>query len=140
MVHYNQGILKLTAFAFILVAVTLVMVRLSPVVFPPVPEPSATFDCDDSTLVMYQHFKKMGIPSWPIIGNLKTDNEAFNESNHVWLLVGFGDKKIAYDWGLPRLDGQHYEGYIISFDKLMMAVEYDFAGDEGLLASSQPSD
>lgn len=140
MVLKNKELLRVTASSLILLAIILVAARLVPVMFPSVPEPSDTFDCDDSTLAMYEHFQSMGIPSWPIIGNLKTDNEAFSESNHVWLLVGFGNKKIAYDWGLPRLDSQHYEGYIISLDKLEMAVAYDFSGGkDGYLASSQSS-
>lgn len=126
--------MKLAVFVFLTAAVTLVLLRLNPVLFPDVPGPSEGFDCDDSTLVMYEHFQKHGIESWPIIGNLDEEEETFGESNHVWLLVDFGGKKIAYDWGLPRLDKQHYEGYIISLDKLMLAVDYDRSSEDGGLA------
>ena len=33
-----------------------------------------------------------------------------------------GGKDIAYDWGVPRFDSQHYEGYTISLDYLLQAV------------------
>jgi hypothetical protein len=53
------------------------------------------------------------------------DAEAYMESNHVWLLVKSGDGDIAFDWGTPRFDRQHYEGYIISLDTLLEAVAQD---------------
>lgn len=136
MVLYTHGVLKITAFTFMAIAVLLVALRFSPVIFPAMPEPSATFDCDDSALAMYRHFESQGIKAWPIIGNLDANGEAYMECNHVWLLVGNGDRKIAYDWGLPRLDSQHYEGYFISLDKLLLAVERDkISGDGGLAAA-----
>jgi hypothetical protein len=89
------------------------------------PAPSSTFDCDDCALAMYWHFESLGIEATPFIGNLKMDGEAYMESNHVWLLVKSGDSQIAYDWGTPRFDRQHYEGYIISLDSLLCAVAQD---------------
>ena len=136
MVLFNHGLMKLAVFVFLTTTITLVMLRLNPVLFPNVPGPSETFDCDDSALAMYEHFRDCGIESWPIIGNLDEDDETFGESNHVWLLVDFGEKKIAYDWGLPHLDKQHYEGYIIGLDKLLLAVEYDKTNPDGGLAST----
>ena len=128
--------MKVAVFVFLTTAIALVLLRFDPVIFPEVSQPSATFDCDDSALAMYRHFESHGIESWPIIGNLSEDDEAFSDSNHVWLLVDFGGKKIAYDWGLPRLDKQHYEGYVISLDKLLMAVDYDKTNQGGILASA----
>ena len=49
-------------------------------------------------------------------------------------MVKAGDKDIAYDWGIPRFDRQHYEGYPISLEYLMHAVEEDRKGTD-LLAS-----
>ncbi|HUT68649.1 MAG TPA: hypothetical protein VMW86_08910 [Dehalococcoidales bacterium] len=109
--------------------------RLSPVIFPALPEPSPNFDCDDGALDMYRHFQGMGIESVPIVGNLDMDGEEYMESNHVWLLVKSGDKEIAYDWGIPRFDRQHYEGYTISLDYLLYAVAEDKKGSD-LLASA----
>ncbi len=128
--------MKLAGFVFLKTAVTLVLLRLNPVLFPDVSGPSETFDCDDGALAMYEHFQKQGIESWPIIGNLEKEEESFGESNHVWILVDFGGKKLAYDWGLPHLDKQHYEGYIIGVDKLLLAVDYDKAIPDGGLASA----
>ena len=74
---------------------------------------------------MYQHFKSLGIQATPIVGNLDLADEEYMECNHIWLLVPSGDKNIAYDWGEPCFDGQHYEGYTVSLDYLMHAVAED---------------
>ena len=105
--------------------VVLTLPRFSPVVFMSLPEPSPTFDCDDAALAMYRHFQSLGIESTPIVGNLDIEGEEYEKSNHVWLLVESGDKEIAFDWGLPRFDRQHYEGYTISLDYLLEAVAED---------------
>ncbi len=115
---------------FIIVALTVMMTlpRLSHVIFPTLPGPSPDFDCDDGTLDMYRHFESLGIESKPIVGNLDVAGEEYLECDHVWLLVKSGDKEIAYDWGVPRFDRQHYEGYIISLDYLKYAVAEDKKG------------
>ncbi len=133
---FSGGIFKILTFIFITMAVLATLPRLSPVMFPSVQDPSTTFDCDDGTLVMYRHFESLGIKSTPIVGNLDMDGEEYMESNHVWLMVKSGDKNIAYDWGVPRLDRQHYEGYPISLDYLLYAVEEDKKGAD-LLASAE---
>jgi hypothetical protein len=108
-----------------LLVAALTLPRLSPVLFVPLPRPSPAFDCDDAALATYQYFADMGVESRPIIGNLDMTGEAYDESNHVWLLVRFGDKEIAYDWGWPHFDAQHYEGYPITLDNLLYAVSED---------------
>jgi hypothetical protein len=123
--YFLNNITKILAVTFIILVVGLAFPRLSSIVLPSLPHSSSTFDCDDEALAMYQHFQSLGIESTPIIGNLKMDGEAYMESNHVWLLVKSGDREIAYDWGTPRFDRQHYEGYIISLDFLLSAVEQD---------------
>jgi len=94
-----------------------------------------TFDCDDSALAMYNYFHGLGIEATPIIGNLKMDGEAYMDSNHVWLMVRSGGWEIAYDWGTPRLDRQHYEGYEISLEQLLAAVAQDTQGSDGLASA-----
>jgi hypothetical protein len=101
------------------------LLQLNPVVFPPVGEPTADYDCDDDTLDMYRHFKENGIEAIPIVGNLDITGEEYEQCNHVWLLVGSGPNKIAYDWGTPRFDRQHYEGFKISLDYLLYVVQQD---------------
>ena len=59
------------------------------------------------------------------MGNLSLEGEEYLESDHIWLLVKSGEKNIAYDWGEPRFDKQHYEGYIVDFDYLLFAVADD---------------
>jgi hypothetical protein len=122
---FSGGFFKITTFVFIALSITLTLPRFSGVIFPPVSKPSATYDCDDATLDMYRHFQGLGIACTPIVGNLDMEGEAYEQSNHVWLLVESGDKEIAYDWGLPRFDRQHYEGYTISLDYLLYAVAED---------------
>jgi hypothetical protein len=86
---------------------------------------------------MYDYFQDLGIEATPFIGNLKMDGEAYADSNHVWLLVKSGGWEIAYDWGTPRLDPQHYEGYEISLGQLLAAVEQDRSGDDALTSRRQ---
>ena len=109
-----------------MVAVALVFLpRVGQVFLPYVPEPSPTFDCDDGTLLTYRYFRSLGIESTPVVGNLKMEGEAYADSDHVWLLVESGGQTIAYDWGTPRFDVQHYEGYPISLEYLQYAVAED---------------
>ncbi len=119
----------------VILCLGLVIAQLISMGFPEVPSRSANFDCDDSTLAMYRHFQSLGIESTPIIGNLKMSDEPYAESNHVWLLVKNGGMEIAYDWGTPRFDRQHYEGYTINLDYLLQAVQQDRQAS-GTLAST----
>lgn len=135
MKYFGSGMLKITGFVFITACIAILMMRMSPFLFPPVAEPSGKYDCDDSTLAMYDHFKSLGIEVRAIIGNLEVSGEEYMESNHVWLLVTSGDKEIAYDWGVPRFDKQHYEGYEITYEKLMIAVADDYTGGEYLASA-----
>lgn len=131
MVYFLNNVTKILIVALMILVVALAFPRLSAIALP---EASSTFDCDDATLAMYRYFEDLGIESTPIIGNLKMDGESYMESNHVWLLVKLGDREIAYDWGTPRFDRQHYEGYRISLDFLLSAVAQD-RQDSGELAS-----
>ncbi len=126
--YFSAGFFKIVTFVFVTLSLVLVLPHFSPVILPRVKAPSATYDCDDATLDMYQDFESRGIQATPIVGNLNTDNETFDECDHVWLLVQSGDKEIAYDWGLPRFDKQHYEGYVVSVDYLLQAVAADLEG------------
>jgi hypothetical protein len=129
------GLFKITTFVFLALTVALTLPRLSPVIFPHVSSPSPTYDCDDATLAMYRYFQGLGIESVPIVGNLDMHGEEYQQSNHVWLMVKSGDKEIAYDWGQPRFDRQHYEGYAISIDYLLYAVAQDMKGGNSPVAA-----
>jgi hypothetical protein len=125
MVSYHYGLVKIAMFAAACIIVLTTLPRLSPLVYPDIPAPSDEFDCDDSTLSMYRHFQRLGIVATPIIGNLNIDGEEFMESDHVWLMVKSGDNAVAYDWGEPRFDRQHYEGYPVNLETLLHAVAED---------------
>ena len=125
MSYIAGGTFKIMVFIVVVFSVITTLPRLNTVIFPDVPEPTPTFDCDDGTLYMYQHFQNLGIEATPILGNLDIDREQYLECNHVWLLVKSGENNIAYDWGKPRFDKQHYEGYIVNLDYLMRAVADD---------------
>jgi hypothetical protein len=118
-------------------SVMLVLLAFGWIWFPRVPAPSATFDCDDSALTMYRHFQELGIEARPVIGNLEEDGETFSESDHVWLLVDVMGHEIAWDWGLPKFDRQHYEGYPITLDELYTAVAADKTGGASLIAAAR---
>jgi hypothetical protein len=135
--YFLNNIARILAIVFVVLVAALALPRLISIAFPSLPEASPTFDCDDATLAMYRHFQSLGIESTPIIGNLKMDGEAYMESNHVWLLVKSGDREIAYDWGTPRFDRQHYEGYKISLDFLLSAVAQDRQGSGELASQGQ---
>jgi hypothetical protein len=130
--YFSRSITRISLFALFILVITLALVRLYTIVFPVVPGPSASFDCDDDTLAMYRHFQGLGIDATPIIGNLDMEGEKYGECNHVWLLVKSGSREIAYDWGLPRFDSQHYEGYPITLDYLLHAVAQDKVGGNDL--------
>jgi hypothetical protein len=134
---FSSGYFKIVTFIFVALSVALTLPRFSPVLFPRLSEPSPAFDCDDAALAMYRHFRNLGIESTPIVGNLNIKGEAYEDSNHVWLLVKSGDKEIAYDWGIPRFDRQHYEGYTISLDYLLSAVAEDIESDDTLAVAER---
>jgi len=133
--YFSRGIFKIVAFIFAAMVIVLTLPRFSPVIFPDIRGPSPTYDCDDDTLQMYREFERLGIESTPIVGDLDKSGEAYMDCNHVWLLVKSGDKEIAYDWGTPRFDSQHYEGYTISLDYLLYAVNQDLKGDDSLAST-----
>jgi hypothetical protein len=133
---FSGGFYKILTFIFVALTVTLTLPRFSPVLFVSLPQNSPSFDCDDAALAMYRHFQELGIESTPIVGNLDLEGEAYEQCNHVWLLVKSGDREIAYDWGLPRFDRQHYEGYTISLDYLLYAVAEDFQGANTLATAN----
>jgi hypothetical protein len=99
---------------------------------PDVPEPAAAFDCDDSTLYMYRHFTGLGYESIPVIGNLDITGETITEVNHAWLMVKINDHYLAYDWGEPQYDKQHYEYYPIDHYDLEWLVEADTAASDSV--------
>jgi len=123
-------------FIAVCLVVLVTLPRFSPVLYPTLPEASAEFDCDDGTLTMYLHFQRLGLESVPIIGNLDLNGEEYMECNHVWLLVKSNDMSIAYDWGTPQFDRQHYEGYTITLDELLYAVDED-RKNSPVIASAQ---
>ena len=125
MLYFSRGLVKIMIFLAACFIVLTALPKMSQVFYLPLPAPSEEFDCDDSALFMYQHFQQLGIEATPIIGNLKMNGEDFMESDHVWLIVEYGEHTIAYDWGLPRFDRQHYEGYAIDLDTLLVAVAED---------------
>ena len=130
--NFATGFIKTAAIVLVIVSSLIGLLRLNPVLFPHVQKPSATYDCDDDTLDMLQQFQSHGIKAVPVVGNLDMTGENFTQCNHVWLVVTLFNHQIAYDWGTPRFDRQHYEGYKISFDYLLYVVEQD-KKDPGLV-------
>jgi hypothetical protein len=123
--NYTFTWFKIAFCILLIVGVILVIPGMNPVLFPTIGEPTEYYDCDDGTLDMYHYFNNLGLETIPVVGNLELTGERFTQSDHVWLMVRSGDKLIAYDWGKPRFDKQHYEGYKISLDYLLYAVEQD---------------
>ena len=99
------------------------------------PQPSGTFDCDDSTALMAKRFNSIGIKTTPLLGNLKVDGESYSESDHVWVLASVAGLHIAFDWGIPYFDKQHYEGYTLTSDQLLFFVNQDVIA-QGLPAAA----
>ena len=89
------------------------------------PRPSSEFDCDDGTLLMMERLKAIGISSTPILGSLKKNGESYLESDHIWLLVNIAGLRIAFDWGKPHFDAQHYEGFAVTHQQLLAFVQQD---------------
>lgn len=89
------------------------------------PSSSESFDCDDGTLLMIERLSRLGIKAKPFLGNLDAEGEAYMETNHIWVLADIFGLWVALDWGTPYLDGQHYEGYTVTFVQLLEFVEQD---------------
>jgi hypothetical protein len=123
--HYTGGIFKTSLVILMALAVLIELPQISAYTLPLVDAPSATYDCDDETLDMYQYYQGLGFKCFPVVGNLDIRGESYAQSNHVWLVVIAGGKLIAYDWGQPCYDKQHYEGYKITYDYLLYAVRQD---------------
>lgn len=110
-----------------------------------VPPPSATWDCDDDALYMYNYLTdkdKGGFEKGEVtivVGDLDVENEDILrlQFDHVWIILNIkieekhqavlGGKGywLAYDWGKPCCDEQHYEGCPITYEELLQTVEYD---------------
>lgn len=107
---------------FLLLALLPLLARL---MFLDMPAQSETFDCDDATLFMLDRFSRLGITATPIVGDLTTTGEKYHDINHIWLLVDIAGLSIPFDWGTVWIDGQHYEGYTVSYPQLLAFVEQD---------------
>jgi hypothetical protein len=123
--RYTGGYLKTSLVIFVALIVLLGLPQISAYSLPLVSAPSSTYDCDDDTLDMYRYFQGLGFKCTPVVGNLDISGESYAQSNHVWLVVISGSRLVAYDWGEPRYDKQHYEGYKITYDYLLYAVRQD---------------
>ena len=120
---FSMKVMTLSIFGLMLMLVPIVNPVFTSI--PVVKTPSAKYDCDDAALDLYKHFKQIGIPAIPIVGNLDLSGETFIQCNHVWLLVKINNQSVAYDWGQPRFDLQHFEGFEIDSDYLDYAVQTD---------------
>lgn len=123
------GLLKVALCFLLVCCAMLALPRLNTDIFPDVPEASESYDCDDGTLYMYHHFTELGVKATPVLGNLEMTGESYYDCDHVWLMVETGGYRIAYDWGLPCFDRQHYEGYSVDLDYLLYAVNTDFEAE-----------
>ena len=93
---------------------------------PNMPAASDNFDCDDSALFMYEYFTSKGYECTIVAGNLEIENETFFECKHIWVVVTPPDKRnLAYDWGVPRFDKQHYHGFELTPTQLKEVVLSD---------------
>ena len=122
--YQNKFILPLVVFCVSLCVISF-SVLLLPKWFFDMPGPSSEFDCDDSTLVMFERFTNLGIRVTPFLGNLRMEGETYMESDHIWLIADIAGLPISFDWGEPRMDRQHYEGFEITYEKLVAFVEQD---------------
>ena len=135
--YFSTGRKKVFGVAAAAVVVILLFAGAAWVLLPDVAAASASYDCDDASLAMYRHFASVGLSARPVAGNLQKDGEDYADADHVWLLVNALGREIAWDWGMPRFDTQHYEGYELSLDDLLTAVAADGTGGNDLLAATR---
>lgn len=91
------------------------------------PVASASFDCDDSALYMYQYFTSLGYEVRIVRGNLDMENETWFQCNHVWVWVKSGGSYYPYDWGCYCTDEQYHEAaYPISYKDLLTSCLADY--------------
>jgi hypothetical protein len=75
---------------------------------------------------MHEYFTSQGFECTIVVGNLEMENEAFYQCKHVWVIVTSPDKKnLAYDWGVPQFDKQHYHGFSLTPKQLREVVLSD---------------
>jgi len=86
---------------------------------------SERFDCDDATKLTYDILSDVNLDPVIMYGDLDKSRESYNDANHVWLLVPLGRKTIPVDWGRVSFNRQYFEGYPISYPKLMEFVRQD---------------
>lgn len=75
---------------------------------------------------MYRRLAVVGIKATVMAGDLAVKGEKFEDIDRVWLVADIAGQKIAFDWGPPELDQQHYEGYAIFYQQLEAWVSHAF--------------
>ena len=110
--------LKYCVIFLLLVSLVLMAPLAIRTVFFRMPGYSSSFDCDDGALLMLERLQGVGIAATPVLGNLKTTGEAYQETDHVWVLAEIFGRRIALDRGVFCFDEQHYEGFPISRQQL----------------------
>ncbi len=116
--------MKLLILAVFVLAVCLFPVFTKHMVFR-LPSQSALYDCDDAVLATLTKLDALGVSAFPVVGNLGETGEARSEIDHAWVIAEIAGMQIAFDWGEPWLDRQHYEGYPITRGQLLEYVEFD---------------
>jgi hypothetical protein len=109
-------------FLLFLICLTPAFIKL---VFLDLPERTTHYDCDDAVLFMYDKLSRFPIKVTPVVGDLNTTGEKYEDITHIWLMVDIAGLKIPLDWGSLLIDRQHYEGYTVDYAQLVAFVEQD---------------
>lgn len=81
-------------------------------------------DCKNAAVYMHTYFDRQGYEVYLVVGNLERDNETLVECNHTWVMVLLHEPYwVAYDWGNPCFDEQHYFGYKVPIESLLTIIE-----------------
>lgn len=95
--------------------------------FLQIPSPSDAFDCDDAALKTIDKFAAIGLKVFPVVGNLAITGEKYSGIDHAWAVIELPFNRVmAFDWGRPEFDKQHYEYYPITRERLLAYVIQDF--------------
>lgn len=97
-----------------------------PCAFPVIDIPADYTDCKEAVVYMYNHFDAQGYEVYPVVGNLELIDEELLECNHTWIMVMlYGEYWVAYDWGQPYFDEQHYHGYKMPIEAIRAGMGID---------------
>ena len=58
---------------------------------------AGVYDCNDMAEELWTAFNQAGVPSFMVVGNIRLDNEAFDDCDHCWVVVFCADESTGQE-------------------------------------------